>query len=125
MPESARNVQSSQPMVRRFFHQVTYGATGAISSQSSGSGITHARTAAGRYTATFDPVPNGMLGAGMLADSQGTATGTQLEIFTPYSNSDGTFVFSTVVATSETDPTSGNVHWYWYDMQMTDAGVSL
>lgn len=48
------DVRSNLFLVTNFYHKVTFGASGAVSSQSSGTGVTVARTGTGVYTFTLD-----------------------------------------------------------------------
>lgn len=91
--------------------RITFGATGAVSAESTKYGaVTVTRAAAGRYTFTFDEPYQAFRGlAGGGHDYQGTATDGQWQVFTGYDSSAGTISLSHTVGGSETDPANGNV----------------
>lgn len=97
--------------VVHLFSEVTIGATGSISSQTSAnkSGFTVSRQAAGRYRVTFDSTWNELKYINAIVDSQGTVVDASWQIYTGYTTGNKYVDISHVVAGSETDPASGDI----------------
>ena len=125
LPLVLNPTQSAHPECVWLAHRITYGASGAIASQTSDSGVTAVVVGStdGRWTFTFEAPAQALLGMSWVHDSQGTITGSGYEIFTGFVASTRTVTISHVIDNAEADPTSGNVVDFLFLVKQTDTGM--
>ena len=124
-PETTLPLRSPQGEVQILYHRVTFGASSAVSSESSNSGVSVVKTATGRWTATIEAPARELLWIGFDYGVQGTVNEDDWQVYTDFSATTRTVVFSNAAAGSETDPTSGEKLRLCLHVKVTDSGFSL
>jgi hypothetical protein len=102
------DIRSANRGVVKYYSTVTFGATGAVSSQSS-KGVTVTRIGTGIYKFAFTEKPAGFLYAGFIVDNKGTVRDNTFEIKTTYTVASGSFEVHLLDGGSAADPTSGDL----------------
>lgn len=107
-PVTTLPVSSGQPGVDLVYHKVTFGAATAIGSQSSNSGVTVSKAAAGRINVDIDAPVQSLLHAEVLHQAQSAAGDFNWHVYTPFVASTRRVVLSNSPGGTETSPTSGD-----------------
>lgn len=105
-------------------HKVTWGATGAVSSESSNSGVAATRSTTGRYSLVVDAPAQKCWLLSATHDGADSAVDVNWHEYTSFDASTRTLVVSNSPAGSETDPTSGDNTVFWLLVLTGDTGFT-
>jgi len=107
--------------VIRTYGQVTFGASGAVTTDSDENGVwVFAKTATGKYTITTTEAYAELMSFSGTPVNTGTVTDAVWQIFTDYVVATKLVVLSHLIAGSAADPVSGDVHRFAIDFKVSD-----
>ncbi len=105
-------------------HSVTFGASGAVSTESTNSGIAATRDAAGTYSFVIDPPAQRCWFLSASHYNGGGAVDIGWQVETEFVAATRTIVLANAPAGSDTDPTSGDTTVFWFVVSETNTGFT-